>query len=229
MNDRPTNVPFDPTYFARQKCDGKAQSIAATFEQIYRTNHWGSDTVSGAGATARQTQTLVAELPVLFEDLGVDVLLDVPCGDFSWMQPVAQTVPHYIGADIVPDLVAKNQAEHNDESLRFLTLDITSEPLPDADLLFCRDLFVHFSFADIRRALHNVQRSSITYLLTTIFPACTHNEDITTGDWRVLNLEAAPFQFPAPLRLINEQCTEGGGLYRDKSLGLWRVHDLPAL
>jgi hypothetical protein len=59
--------------------------------------------------------------------------------------------------------------------------------------------------------------------LTTTFPGCASNEDIVTGDWRPLNLQLAPFNLPAPDLLINEQCTEGGNLFADKSLGLWRL------
>jgi len=29
------------------------------------------------------------------------------------------------------------------------------------------------------------------------------------------------------LRLLNENCTEGDGAFGDKSLGLWRVDDIP--
>ena len=86
---------------------------------------------------------------------------------------------------------------------------------------------MHLSIADICSALGNIKSSQIAYLLTTTFPNCEENEDITTGDWRLLNLEKPPFNFPTPLRLINEQCSESGGLYRDKSLGLWQVQDIP--
>ena len=82
-------------------------------------------------------------------------------------------------------------------------------------------------YSDISSAIKNIKQSKITYLLTTTFPNCELNEDITTGDWRLLNLEKQPFNFPPPLRLINEQCSEGGGLYKDKSLGLWKVQDIP--
>ena len=46
-----------------------------------------------------------------------------------------------------------------------------------------------------------------------------------TGDWRPINLERAPFHLPAPQLLLNEQCTEGGDTFADKSLALWRVED----
>ena len=43
-------------------------------------------------------------------------------------------------------------------------------------------------------------RSGIPYLLTTTFPGAAANEEIVTGDWRVLNLEAPPFGLPPPSR-----------------------------
>ena len=52
------------------------------------------------------------------------------------------------------------------------------------------------------------------------------NEDIQDGDWRMLNLERTPFFLGAPLVVLVEGCTEAGGAYADKSLGLWRVADL---
>ena len=39
-------------------------------------------------------------------------------------------------------------------------------------------------------------------------------------------MQAAPFSFPPPLKIINEKCTEGGAAFKDKSLGLWRLADI---
>src|SRR5437660_1775959 len=38
-----------------------------------------------------------------------------------------------------------------------------------------------------------------------------------------------PVALPEPLEVIVEGCTEVGGAYADKALGLWRVADLPKL
>ncbi|MBW4624252.1 MAG: class I SAM-dependent methyltransferase [Brasilonema octagenarum HA4186-MV1] len=227
MNKRRDNVPFDPYYFEKQASLDVTFSLSNTFRHIYQTNHWrGSDSVSGEGASSSQTQQIEAKLPALLKTLQVDVLLDLPCGDFSWMQLIDLPVSHYIGADIVSELILENQKRYGSHNHQFLTLDLTSEPLPTANLLLCRDCFVHLSFGDIFSALNNMKRSQITYLLTTTFPNCEENEDITTGDWRLLNLEKPPFSFPTPLQLINEQCSEGGGIFRDKSLGLWLLQDI---
>jgi hypothetical protein len=64
-------------------------------------------------------------------------------------------------------------------------------------------------------------------LLTTTFTSTRANHDIVTGDWRPIMLQQAPYGFPEPVALINEGCTEFDGRYPDKSLGLWRLADLP--
>jgi hypothetical protein len=131
----------------------------------------------------------------------------------------------YIGADLLPEVVAR--AAERSPGREFLQLDLTASPLPPADLLLCRDCLVHLSFADIAGALTNIRRADVRFLLATTFPLEPANRDIRTGDWRPLNLELAPFDFPPALELLDEGCTEHGGVFADKSLGLWRVADLP--
>lgn len=226
-DNRRSDVPFDPQYFEKLKRNGTRLSTEETFRLIHERNLWnGSESVSGAGASRSQTDSLQVELPLLLATLNVQVLLDLPCGDFGWMQQVELPVKKYIGGDLVADLIADNQRRFGDERHQFLCLDITSDKLPEADLLFCRDCLVHLSFDDILRSFDNISRSNIPYVLTTTFPECGSNEDITTGDWRLVNLEESPFNLPPPIHLINEGCTEGEGKYWDKSLGLWRSNDL---
>ena len=135
----------------------------------------------------------------------------------------------YIGADLLPEIVEPLAAEFGDDRREFRVLDLTRDRLPPADLLLCRDCLVHLSYADIRRALGNAVESGIPFILTTTFPGCEANEDIVTGDWRVIDLERAPFHLPAPMRILNEGCTEGGGVFADKGLGLWQSEDLSDL
>lgn len=54
-----------------------------------------------------------------------------------------------------------------------------------------------------------------------------YHVDREAGRWRPRDLQAAPFHPPAPLRLVRKGCSEFGGAYADKSLGLWRAIDLP--
>jgi hypothetical protein len=219
-----------PRHFLFSRNDSKRiarrHRIGRIFEQIFRDNCRRRDeSVSGPGSCLAQTYEIRQRLPFLFADLGIETLLDAGCGDFHWLQHVDLGLKEYIGIDIVGDLIARNRQQFGLPNRRFILADLTEAPLPRSDFILCRDCLVHFSFADIVRILRNFGRSGSMYLLTTTFPERAENQEIATGDWRTLNLERAPFHFPAPMRIINERCTERGGIYADKSLGLWRLSD----
>ena len=202
--------------------------LAARFERIERTNLWGADTsVSGLGSEDRATAAIRDALPPLLQRLGARSLLDAPCGDAGWIGSMKLGVG-YTGIDIVASLIAANseRAARGELPGRFQVADITRDALPSADLILCRDCLVHLSFANIARAVANFRASGARFLLLTTFPEWDDNSDCEDGDWRALNMAKAPFDWPAPRELINERCEEGGGGWRDKSLGLWRLEDV---
>lgn len=208
---------------ARALRDQPAQDV---FARIYRENLWGSDdSRSGSGSDLEQTKWIRRALPQLCRELEIRSMLDIPCGDFHWMKEVDLAGVAYTGGDIVPELVESNR-QFAGEGRQFVKLDLLEDELPQADLVFCRDCLVHLSFADIQTALRNICGSGAKWLLTTTFPRAGANEEIATGQWRVLNLERAPFCLPAPRRTIVEGCTTGEGRYGDKSLGLWPVETI---
>ena len=47
------------------------------------------------------------------------------------------------------------------------------------------------------------------------------NSDIQSGDFRLLNLERAPFRLPPPQRLISDDLVVAG-----RRLGVWRAADV---
>jgi SAM-dependent methyltransferase len=202
-----------------------SRSQRATFTRIFDTNAWlNAESVSGPGSTKARGADFRAALVALLDDRGVTSVVDAPCGDFNWMQDVLDARHlSYTGVDIVAALIAENARRYGTPTRRFVCADFTRADLPAADLILCRDGLVHLSFADARAAIRNFRRSRSRYLLATTFVDRTRNADVPTGGWRVLNLEAAPFDFPPPLALVDERCTGGDGLYRDKRLGLWAL------
>ena len=69
-------------------------------------------------------------------------------------------------------------------------------------------------------------QSQSKFLLTTTFPNRHSNIDIDTGEWRPLNLNITPFDFPEPRLVINENCTEKNNAYKDKSLALYLIDEI---
>jgi len=204
-----------------------ARRMTSIFTEIYQANYWGNpESRSGNGSDLDQTAALRRRLPAALKQLGVRTLLDIPCGDFFWMSRCALDLDRYIGGDIIAALVARLNEIYGDDRHEFRRLNLTVDRLPTVELILCRDVLVHFSHADVRRALRNMKESSSRYLLTTTFVGREQNADVPTGQWRPLNLQRPPFSLPEPILLIDEECSEGAGHFADKSLGLWRLRDV---
>jgi hypothetical protein len=221
--------------FAERAEELRRLDLPERFARMYETNLWaGTESRSGDGASLAATAGVRAGLPGLFRQLGVRRLLDVPCGDFHWMSHVdlaAVGVTAYVGGDVVEAIVAANNEHYANAARSFVRVDLTTGPLPaaagePADAVLCRDCLVHLSFANIARALSVVRASGVRYLITTTFLEHSTNVDVLDGDWRMLNLERAPFNLPSPVGVLVEGCEEEGGAYADKALAAWRVSDL---
>jgi SAM-dependent methyltransferase len=196
------------------------------FNDIYYRNRWsGQESISGRGSTLKQTSIIIKKIPVLLEKLNVKRMLDAPCGDFYWLKEAQLNLEKYIGCDIVTDLITTNKNSYGNEIREFINLDLATDPLPQVDLIFCRDCLVHLSFKDALAVIKNFKKSNSTYLLTTTYPGITENKDIVTGDWRAIDLRLPPYNFPDVLEIIDEESTERKD-YPQKSLGLWKLSDI---
>lgn len=202
----------------------RLRSRQRIFTDVYASRAWRSaESGSGTGSEVAATAPVREALPELLRRLGIKTLLDAPCGDWNWMRLVELPVERYWGVDIVPTVIEANRRQYGSERIRFECLDLTADPLPEAELILCRSSFFHFSFADIRAAIANFRRTGAGYLLTNSAPEAEHNTDQFTGaPWRALNLCRPPFSFPEPLEMLPDY---GDGRYFP--LCLWRLADLP--
>jgi SAM-dependent methyltransferase len=193
------------------------------FSVIHDRQMWGGESRSGAGSSFEETLTVQQELPKLVREIGVRSVLDAACGDYYWMKEVNLDVDHYVGVDIVPEMIARNQAMYGSDKVSFMCADIKNDVLPKVDLIICRDVLVHLSFKDGKRAIDNFRRSGSKYLLTTSYPGLlTRNRNIFTGMWRPIDLRLPPYSFPPEIAMLNEKTTEAAD-YTQKSLGLWAL------
>ena len=207
-------------------CRYPFMSNDAIFADIYRKkiwNHCGS--VSGDGSTAETTEVLRRDLSKLIKKYKIGSILDIPCGDFSWMNSLNLAGIKYIGADIVEEIIEDNRKKSADD-LEFIKLDICSDPLPKCDLIICRDCLVHLSNKNIVAAVENLKKSGAKYLMLTTFPDRKRNYNMITGAWRAINFCKPPFNFPEPLEVINEGFSLRAGRFPDKSMGLWEIEEI---
>jgi hypothetical protein len=205
------------------------KSAEEIFTEIEKKNIWQEDeSVSGIGSTLTQSKTIIEEIPKVIKELKVKTIFDIPCGDFNWFKEINLSDNIYLGGDIVEDIINRNNQKYKKSNIGFVHFNLLEDITKTMDLVFCRDCLVHFSLSDIYKALENIKKSGSTYIMTTTFPDEEENADIVTGGWRPLNFEKAPFNFPKPNLIVNENCTEMDGDFRDKSLGVWEIKDLIA-
>jgi len=204
------------------------------FTLIYEKNIWnGKESRSGTGSDLVNTEYMRPMVVEIINSLGIESMIDLPCGDFNWMRKIIEQlqIKSYLGGDIIPAMLKDNELKYSGMPIlaapKFACINMLNEVPPKADLIFCRDGLVHFSFKSAMRILKNFVASGATYLLTTTFIDAKRKPfDIVDGEWHPLNLYLPPFNFPPPKDLIVEKCTEGNGLFADKCLALWKLSDL---
>ena len=206
-----------------------AAGLKEKFSEIYDKNIFGGRVSrSGEGSDLTQTAIIRRELPRIVKEIGIKTFLDAPCGDWCWMKEVDLGVNQYIGVDIVDAMITRHNVEFGNASISFQSLNLAEAVLPKVDLIFSRDCLVHLTFEDALKIIANFKRSGAKYLLTTTFVDRNKNNDLVGEDgfWRALNMQLSPFNFPQPILLVNEGCSEEAGQYPDKSLGLWLLADI---
>ena len=202
------------------------KDIKETFDSIAQDNFWSSEeSVSGPGSELQHTKTLISKLNNVFVKYEIKTVLDLPCGDFNWMQKVDLSNTQYLGADIVESIIINNKSKYENDSIQFEMMDIITSKLGKHDLVLVRDCLVHFSYENIVKTIKNLKNSGSKYLLTTTFPDIAKNKDIVSGEWRPLNFAIYPFHFSEPIELINENY-QGKERYKSKSMALWEISDL---
>jgi len=199
-------------------------SLEERFQWIYKTRYWNSsESKSGDGSGLEATRGIRSELPLLTRSYSIRSILDVPCGDFYWMERLINDLEvRYIGGDIVNELISDLNFRHAKEGVIFKRIDIRVDALPESDLLLCRDCLFHLSNNDIHAFFENLARSKVRYLLTSshMTTRSHKNIDIISGDFRLLNLFSTPFSLPPNYLYSFDDTTPG---QHPRRMFLWEV------
>jgi hypothetical protein len=140
-------------------------------------------------------------------------MVDLGCGDFrvgSWLQGDGVS---YLGIDVVPALIASNQAQYASHDVAFACFDIIANDLPKADLCLIRQVFQHLSNGQIHAVLRKLHQYRFV-LVTEHYPApdmndIVPNKDKAAGpDTRILDrsgvfLDRAPFGLAPKFLLLD--------------------------
>lgn len=185
------------------------------FQDIYQRNLWGNDGgskfFSGVGSRGDAAAVYVRHMAQLLQDHAREqsrplTIVDLGCGDFQVGRALLERLPgmNYVGCDIVPELVAHNNATFGSTRVRFCQLDLVSDPLPEGDVCLVRQVLQHLSNADIQSFF---QRADYPWIYLTeghpVLRTGKVNPDKAAGhevrfDWRTgrgrgVELDRPPF------------------------------------
>jgi hypothetical protein len=181
------------------------------------------DTVCGWGSSEPHTQLVRKGLSTILDTYGVRTFNDAGCGDLAWMSTLDLAGVDYTGYD------AHERATWPDlrrRGYRLEVADIAADELRPADLLICRDVFIHLPNHIVQAALDRFRRSCRLLLTTSYISDPTLAGGGFSNFARMaepslrhakLDLSLAPFDLGEPLERIPESSP-------NKYLGLWNLN-----
>lgn len=151
-------------------------SVADAFSRTYQTKLWGEAQgekfCSGGGSDECFAIPYVEWVTKFVGEQGIRSVVDLGCGDFRVGRRLcANSEVRYIGADVVPELVAYNSSLFGCDRVAFRCINIIEDDLPDGELCVIRQVLQHLSNAEISQVLKKCEK--YPYLLVT--------EDIYNG------------------------------------------------
>ncbi len=162
----------------KSKKHKKAWPTKAVMQQIYDRNLWGGNSSSFySGLGSHDPEIVLPYLKVVISFLNTFerplTVCDLGCGDFNVGKELVKYTKNYVGIDIVPELIARNQEKFKADNLEFRCLDIAKDDLPIADCAILRQVLQHLSNAEIKNIVSKL--SCFKYVILT--------EHIPKGDF----------------------------------------------
>ena len=184
------------------------------FTSIYKSNHWAQSdntkneivSVSGPGSNINDKSLIqIKHFKKIIEDLKIKSILDMPCGDFLWMDRVVdKTNIKYLGIDIVKEIIDENKLKYKKDNINFKCVDIVNFTNSEKfDLILIRDLFIHLKNEDILKIIKNVRRLNFKYIAVSN-NTVEHNLDVNIGEHRKVNLLKDPYNLKKPNFILND-------------------------
>lgn len=176
-----------------------ALSVQEAFRRTYLTGGWGQDFNSGRGSNPATQGQYIEFVRDFIRRNRIETVADLGCGNFRIGQQIATGVK-YVGVDIVPEIVERNQRLYASESVTFTCRNLLEDELPLADLCLVRQVLQHLSNDEIQIALGRLDRYPLV-LITEHVPAGSfvpnldkpHGPDTRVRDNSGIVLDQYPF------------------------------------
>lgn len=158
------------------------EDLSKLFSRIYHENLWGGEKgefYSGPGSDDHVGHAYAAAISRYIKQHQIKSVVDIGCGDFRIASKFIGPDINYTGIDVVPDLIAANQAAYGNNHVKFACIDATKEALPDAELCLIRQVLQHLSNHHIEQILAKCKK----------YPHLVISEHILLGEGVVPNVD----------------------------------------
>jgi SAM-dependent methyltransferase len=137
------------------------QTPKTVFGRAYREGRWGGEGdefYSGPGSLGQPAELYAERINAFIAEQGIKSVVDLGCGDFRVARRIVSDRIHYVGIDVVDDLISINRDRYGSDKVEFQCCDIIEDPLPDGQLCLIREVLQHLSNAEITRVLARLRK-----------------------------------------------------------------------
>jgi hypothetical protein len=193
------------------------------FSKFYNALDTNRDNSVGA-SSIEGTEKLRGKMIKIFKKYHIKKIFDAGCNDCEWTRTFDQDDFKYLGGDISLSMISKVWVRS--PHLNVILHDITSDPIPDVDVLFVRDVTLHLNNSDRMLVLKNWINSSVPWLMITHSPHIRENTDIVYDNGfpaSEVNWCLPPWNFPQYTDCIWEYSPGG------RCMGLWHRDQIKSI
>jgi SAM-dependent methyltransferase len=208
-------------------------TVSEAFRTIYERHSWGGKSKSGPGSDPNSTRHFRRALARFMREHKVRSVVDLGCGDWASSRLIDWSGIDYLGLDAVPEVVERNQRAFRRPGIRFAVADITTDPLPEADLAICKEVLQHLPSDAVNEVLRKLTSFQWAILVNDDAggfvgdwrtrwkgrPFEGTNADIEPGSYRPLALQQPPFNLNA--RLLTQYWNRTRELKWHKEVLVW--------
>ncbi len=150
----------------------------SSFSTIYSLNLWNNNEISiprsGPGSSLDNAADTIFFINNIVNKYDIKSVVDLGCGDLTWMNRTLAFKKDYIGIDISEEIIELNQKNYTDKT--FMVKSIIIDDIPKADLFIIRDVIFHLLNKEILQLFDNI-KNKYKYLLITNNHNVTINSD----------------------------------------------------
>tara|TARA_Y100000389_G_scaffold80269_1_gene76977 strand:- start:8397 stop:9758 length:1362 start_codon:yes stop_codon:yes gene_type:complete len=191
----PINYFINKSY---EKINYKMNDNKKIFTEIYKNGIWNNNNsnipLSGPGSSLENTREITALLEDFIYKYNCNSILDLGCGDLSWMQKTKFFLDDnikYTGVDVVDSLIDIHNTNYPNRT--FLCEDITEfSEFNKVSIILMRDVIFHLKNNEILKILNNI-KNGFDFICITSCKNSENNDIFNKWRFSEKNLHLEPF------------------------------------